>query len=81
MKYLLLLTQVIFSLTLNAQDWLVKPLSQKAKITIQGEKIELNNGLVKRVFTITPNVACIDYTNLSNGQQLLRSIEPEAKLS
>jgi uncharacterized protein YkvS len=80
MKYLLILTQVIFSLTLNAQDWLVKPLSQKAKITIQGEKIELNNGLVKRVFTINPNVACIDYTNLSNGQQLLRSIEPEAKL-
>jgi hypothetical protein len=80
MKYLLILTQVIFSLTLNAQDWLVKPFRQKAQITLQGKKIELNNGLVKRVFTITPNVACVDYTNLSNGQQLLRSIEPEAKL-
>ena len=62
------------------KDWLVSPFTQKAKIIREGQQIILNNGLVKRVFVIQPNVACIDYSNLSNGQQLLRSIEPEAKV-
>jgi len=61
-------------------DWLIQPIQQKANINIQDNYIELNNGLAKRIFYIGPNIACIDYTNLSNGQQLLRSIEPEAKV-
>jgi len=71
-----------FSAFAHAQsnDWLVSSFTQKAKITLEGQKIVLNNGLVNRVFIIQPNVACIDYTNLSNGQQLLRSIEPEAEV-
>ena len=64
----------------QSKDWLVSSFTQKAKITLEGQKIVLNNGLVNRVFIIQPNVACIDYTNLSNGQQLLRSIEPEAEV-
>lgn len=80
MKYVWILIQIIFCVTLHAQDWLVKPFKDKAKISTSGQKIELNNGLVKRVFVIQPNVACVDYSNLSSGQQLLRSIEPEAKL-
>lgn len=35
---------------------------------------------MKRVFRITPNAACIDYTNMTNGQQLLRAIKPEAQI-
>ncbi|MCE2844502.1 MAG: alpha-galactosidase [Sediminibacterium sp.] len=61
-------------------DWLIQPIQQKANINIQDNYIELNNGLAKRIFYIGPNIACIDYTNLSNGQQLLRSIEPEARV-
>ena len=61
-------------------DWLVSPFEQKATITNEGQNIILNNGLVKRSFVIAPNVACFDYTNLTNGQQLIRSIEPEAKV-
>lgn len=61
-------------------DWLIQPIQQKANINIQDNYIELNNGLAKRIFYIGPNLACIDYTNLSNGQQLLRSIEPEARV-
>ena len=61
-------------------DWLVSPFEQKATIRREGQNIILYNGLVKRVFVITPNVACYDYTNLSNGQQLIRSVEPEAKV-
>lgn len=61
-------------------DWLIQPIQQKANINIQDNYIELNNGLAKRTFYVGPNLACIDYTNLSNGQQLLRSIEPEARV-
>ncbi len=61
-------------------DWLVTPLQQKAAIYTEGKNVVLNNGLVRRIFRITPNVACIDYTNLTSNQQLLRSIEPEARV-
>lgn len=63
-------------------DWLVNPVSAKAAIYTSADKknIILYNGLVKRVFRITPNVACIDYTNLTNNQQLLRAVKPEAKI-
>ena len=61
-------------------DWLIKPTTQKAVISIQKNKLILDNGLVRRVFLLDPNASCISYINLSNGQELLRSIEPEARL-
>jgi hypothetical protein len=61
-------------------DWLIHPILQKAVIYTDGKNIVLNNGLVKRVFRIEPNVACIDYSNLTTGQQLLRAVKPEAKI-
>src|ERR1700690_3734617 len=63
-------------------DWLITPTTQKAEIyrSEDGKNVILYNGLVKRIFCIKPNVACIDYINLSNGQQLLRAIKPEAKI-
>jgi hypothetical protein len=85
MKNIVYLTILLFaSNTVFCQtqqtDWLVNPVKQKAEIIIQGKNIVLNNGLVKRVFRIEPNVACFDYTNLTNGQQLIRAIKPEAKV-
>jgi hypothetical protein len=63
-------------------DWLVTPVSVKAGVykSADAKNIILYNGLMKRVFCIQPNVACIDYENMSNGQQLLRAIKPEAEL-
>lgn len=80
-KYLLLLV-FVFPLmeSLAQKDWLLGGFTGKATISKEGAYITLNNGLTKRTFFIGPNLACIDYTNLSNGQQLLRSIEPEAKI-
>lgn len=65
---------------LASGDWLVTPVTQKAEVITEGKNIILYNGLVKRVFRIEPNVVCIDYKNLSNGQQLLRAVKPEAKI-
>ncbi len=68
---------------LSTIDWLVHPIVEKAEVYLSLDKkdITLSNGLVKRVFRIAPNVACLDYTNLSNGQQLLRAIKPEARIN
>jgi len=63
-------------------DWLVTPVKQKAQVfkRANGKELVLDNGLVRRVFRLTPNVACVDYKNLVNGQQLLRAVKPEGSL-
>ncbi len=62
-------------------DWLVTPIRQKASIYRKGRDLIMENGLLRRTFRIVPNVACIDYVNLGNDQQLLRSVKPEARLT
>ena len=62
------------------KDWLINSIDKKANAfySVDKKNIILYNGLVKRSFRITPNVACTDFKNMSNGQQLLRAIRPEA---
>jgi hypothetical protein len=66
--------------TTTQHDWLIKPFQQKASIVQKGNRISLDNGLLRREFFVGKNLACYNYLNLSNGQQLLRAIHPEAKL-
>jgi hypothetical protein len=63
-------------------DWLVTPVVEKAEIyrSADGRDVILHNGLLQRTFRIVPDVACTDFKNLSNGQQLLRAVSPEARL-
>lgn len=64
----------------SGKDWLLENSTYKASVTqsADGKSIEISNGLVRRVFLIKPNAACISYENLGNGQQLVRAIQPEA---
>jgi hypothetical protein len=64
-------------------DWLIKPINAAASIyrSKDGKEVILDNGLLKRSFRITPAVVCMGFRNLSNGQELLRSVEPEARLT
>jgi hypothetical protein len=62
------------------RDWLVEPTNQPADVVVSGNEIVLQNGLVRRTFREKPNLACTDYSNLSNGQQLLRAVKPEARV-
>ncbi|SKB77208.1 alpha-galactosidase [Dyadobacter psychrophilus] len=64
-------------------DWLIKPVARKAEIykTQGGKDIVLYNGLIKRTFRISPDLACIGFKNLSNGQELLRAVKAEARLT
>ncbi|GLU53728.1 alpha-galactosidase [Dyadobacter frigoris] len=65
------------------QDWLVHPITEKAEIfkSQDGKDIILYNGLLKRTFRIAPDLACVDFKNLSNGQQLLRAVKAEARIT
>src|SRR5436190_114584 len=64
-------------------DWLVDKVTRKSQAIYYADKkeITLYNGLVKRTFRLLPNAACIDYKNMITGQQLLRAISPEARLT
>lgn len=65
---------------LAVKDWLIQAPVQKAAVyaSQDGKDIILYNGLVKRSFRLSPNLTCFDFRNLSNGQQLLRAVSPEA---
>ena len=67
---------------LYKKDWLVTPVNQKAQVmrSADNKNIILYNGLLKRTFRLSPNVACIDFINLTNGEQLLRAVKPEASV-
>lgn len=68
---------------LSQSDWLVSLNKNPAQIYYTADKkgIILYNGLVKRVFTLSPGLACTDFKNMANGQQLIRSLKPEAKIT
>ena len=67
---------------LYRDDWLVHPVQQKAVVyKIDDKNIVLFNGLVKRVFRLSPNVVCTDFKNMITGQQLIRAVMPEAVIA
>jgi len=63
-------------------DWLVHKSVERSGVykSADGKEIILYNGLLKRTFRIQPNVACVDFVNQSSGEQMLRAVEPEARL-
>jgi hypothetical protein len=63
-------------------DWLIRPVQTKAGIytSADGRDIILSNGLLKRTFRNTPDLACISFKNLTNKHELIRSVQPEARV-
>lgn len=64
-------------------DYLIDPSSYVAKATksADGSELELTNGLIRRVWKLKPNGACVAFENLMNQQAMLRSVRPEARLT
>lgn len=73
---------LFFAFSANAQDWLIDGSPYKAEVNILDDKkqIELTNGLMRRVFQISPNLATIALDNLMTGNSELRAIRPEAEI-
>jgi hypothetical protein len=63
-------------------DWLVSAVSAKATVFTSEDKKDLilDNGLLQRRFRLNPNLACTDFKNKITGQQLLRAVQPEARI-
>ena len=61
-------------------DWLItKPEAiARARRTENPNEIELSNGLIRRVWRIVPNAACVSFDNLMTGESILRGVKPEA---
>lgn len=64
-------------------DWLTSEVERQAILFTREDQKEivLYNGLVKRIFRLSPNAVCVDFKNMMNGQQILRAISPEARLT
>ncbi len=73
---------LIQSIFAEKKDWLIDGSSYKAEVKLSPDKkcIELTNGLLRRIFSITPNGATIGLDNLMTGQNELRAVRPEAML-
>ena len=53
--------------TSQQNDWLVQPFRQPALVEEKDSQLILDNGLIRRTFSTTPNFATVDYTNQITG--------------
>lgn len=79
---LLFLVSIGVSAQDRSGDWLVDGKSRPAQVVeVSAKEIQLTNGLVRRSFYLQPNLVCFDFTNLATGEQLLRTVMPEARIT
>jgi hypothetical protein len=67
----------------SAPDYLIDAAACDASIcrSPAGDQLVVQNGLIRRVWQVTPNGACVAFDNLMTGQSMLRSVRPEARLT
>lgn len=73
---------MLLTLPASGADWLLDPAPFFARVMTNSEQgeIELNNGLVRRIFKLAPNAATVAFDNLMTGDSLLRGVRPEARV-
>jgi len=61
-------------------DWLIDPVATPSGIATNadGSELVLSNGLIRRTFRTTPNVATVGFENLSTVAQFVRAVRPES---
>lgn len=64
-----------------ANDWLINPPSQKSEIKKSENAIEITNGLISRKIHLSPNASTISLKNLITGEEHIRSVRPEARIT
>ncbi|MFV0589962.1 MAG: NPCBM/NEW2 domain-containing protein [Draconibacterium sp.] len=82
-KQLAALSEIKFPLVQPAFDWLIDNSNVKAGVyrSSNGKDLVISNGLVARVFRLSPNLATIDYMNQMTGESLLRAVSNEGTIS
>ncbi|MGL5563633.1 MAG: NPCBM/NEW2 domain-containing protein [Tannerellaceae bacterium] len=76
------LPKVSLPIEQTSYDWLLNSDHAKANVysANNGKDIVLSNGLISRVFRITPNLATIDLLNHMDNQSLIRAVSNEGVL-
>ena len=65
----------------HKKDWMLHEEEVKANLFKNKEgQLVLSNGLISRTFSITPNMATIDFRNLMTGEAIIRSVREETLL-
>ncbi len=66
----------------SQKDWLIDGSPYKAVIYRSGDNknIILSNGLIRRVFKVSPNCGTVGFDNLTTGESILRALGPEAEI-
>jgi hypothetical protein len=64
-------------------DWMVDPRPFKARVSEDKQRgvLIMENGLARRVIKLAPNAATISLENLTTGEELLRAVAPEARVT
>jgi hypothetical protein len=64
-------------------DWLLDrgPYRTAVKASADGKEVTISNGLLRRVWRVTPDGATVALDNLMTGASLLRGVKPEARLT
>lgn len=78
-----LLPSVSLPLPQASYDWLIHASQARAAVYAgrDGKSIIISNGLVARVFRLTPNLATLDIVNLMTGENMLRAVSGEGELT
>jgi len=66
----------------RAGDWLIDPSPFRASVVTNAadKEIALANGLMRRVFKLSPDATTVGIDNLMTGESELRSVRPEAQV-
>jgi hypothetical protein len=64
-------------------DWLIKRVSRPAGVfsTDRPGEIAIDNGLLRRSFLVSPNLACVELMHLQTNESMLRSVRPECRVT
>jgi hypothetical protein len=76
------LPEITWPLPQPEYDWLIDNSQVKANVyrAPNNKDLVLSNGLIARVFRVSPNLATIDYVNQMTGESLLRAVSDEGVL-
>ncbi len=78
----LTLISVMLSLSAFGGDWLVTPPKERTAIkrSADGREVTMANGLIRRVWRLSPDAATVAFDDLMTGASLIRGVKPEAEL-
>ena len=73
---------LLFCLVSPQGDWLLErsPARARVEVSAEGDRLTLDNGLVRRTLALTPGVATTELYDQRNLASLVRAVEPEALL-